>query len=357
LGGVLMGAAFFANYRLIILPGLVLFTELVLSVAADRWPNIRKYIWFSLAFFSCVFLIGNIDDGRNTRIIFAWILHQENLAHAQFSPVNLLSYPYYLFRLENLFLGLFFLGNIFLAVRGKWYYLLPFLLVCVQMGIFSFTSDKAARYLCAVTPFIAMATAFFIGYLYAFFSAERWRAGFIAVAVIMALGLTGKSYALSRSHTNYRQATEFLMSQNANVRFLSTQNFIQNLYTPKTKNVLPCPVNFSALAVWRSRGYEYLVLDPQAYVSMTDQDLRFNPHLIGYLEFLKNNVKPVKTFPHFNQLLLERFVFEHSANLVQSVKFLNIARQEDLGQLRIYDLSQAINRMMSAAAQYQSVKE
>ena len=52
-------------------------------------------------------------------------------------------------------------------------------------------------------------------------------------------------------------------------------------------------------------------------------------------------LKPIKTFPHFNHKLLERFVFEHSESLEDSIAFLK-SDKGHLGELRIYDIRQAV---------------
>ena len=88
LAGILFAAAFFANYRLIMLPVLIAFAELWLSVSDGKRPNFRKYLWAILTFFSCVFLIGNIDDGQNTIITFAWMFHQTHMAESKFDLIN-----------------------------------------------------------------------------------------------------------------------------------------------------------------------------------------------------------------------------------------------------------------------------
>ena len=95
------------------------------------------------------------------------------------------------------------------------------------------------------------------------------------------------------------------------------------------------------------------MIDPQAYISFTDDGRKFSRPLTGYLRFITTNIKPVKVFHHFNQPVLERFVFEHNENLKRSLDFLNTP-DASLGQLKIYDMAQCtaiINKWLAASHQ------
>ncbi len=342
IAGTFFAAAFFANYRLIILPVLVAFCELWVSFSSGNKPNLRKYVWFALTFFFFVVMVGNIDQGRNTTVTFAWIFRQAHLAEMHFDPINLFSYPYYIFRLENGVFALFFFGNIYLLFKRRWLFAFPFLLVCLHMFIFSFAAEKGARYLCVVMPFMVMSVA----YLSEFLFREKRNIAFRAGLIICVVGMTGfmgkKALAISRINSDYRTAVEFLMAQNRDVKFMSTQNYVQNLYTADKQNVAACPHGFSSLVTLHNDGFQYLVVGPQAYISWTNKKERFHPELRGYLGFIVKNLKPVKTFPHFSDVMLERFVFEHNENLRRSVRFLQLSKQRGFGRLRIYDPSPMI---------------
>lgn len=342
IAGTFFAAAFFANYRLLILPVLVAFCELWVSFSFKSKPDFRKYVWFVLTFFFFVVMVGSIDQGRNTIVTFAWIFRQAHLAGMHFDPINLFSYPYYIFRLDNGIFALFFFGNIYLLFKRRWLFAFPFLLVCLHMFIFSFAGEKGARYLCVVMPFMVMSVA----YLAEFLFREKRNIVFRAGLIICIVGMTGfmgkKALAISRISSDYRTSAEFLAAQNPDIKFMSTQNYVQNLYTADKQNVAACPHGFSSLVMLHNDGFQYLAVGPQAYISWTDKKEKFNPELHGYLEFIVRNLKPVKTFPHFSDVMLERFVFEHNENLLRSIRFLRLSRRRGFGRLRIYDPSPMI---------------
>lgn len=349
--GLLMAAAFFANYRLMVLPVLVAVTELWEALSSRERPSGRKYLWFLLTFLSGVFLVGNIHHGQNTIIIFSWMFHQADMAQEQFAWLNFLSYPYYLFRLEHVLFGTLFFANLYFVFRRRWQDLLPFVLVCVQMAGFSLASDKAARYVCVVTPFMVMAAAHVGMRLLEARDSASWRKGVAAVFLVMMLGMGWKSAALAQSVSAYRASAAFVMEHDPQEKFLSTQNEVQNLYTRSPDQVVPAPYSFQTLVALYAKGYRYLVICPQAYVSWTADRQQFSPPLTGVLGFLIRAVEPVKIYDHFDDAVLERFVFEHSSNLERSVVFLRRARRLGYGKLRVYDLSSAIPQVLQALAQ------
>ncbi|MFA5259913.1 MAG: hypothetical protein WC450_01650 [Candidatus Omnitrophota bacterium] len=344
LSAMAFAAAFFTNYRLIVLPVFYLFTEVWLSFCDSRPVNIRKLVWVTVAFFSLVFLIGGLDGGKNTYITFGWMFHQANLAKKQFHLINFFSFPYYIFRLDNWILGALFFGNIYLLYQKRFRAVFPFLCVCVQMLMFSFASEKGARYLCVMTPLIAMSVAYL---LYAVFSEQphnrvAWAVCGLAMISLMYL----KSWSLAKSTSDYRVAAEFILSQSKQEEFVSTQNYVQNLYVSDPEKVQPCPASFEGLFYLVSQGYRYLVLCPQAYVSLAENNERFHLRLTGFPEFVRTHIKPLKVYPHFNDALLERFVFDHNEQLLRSIRFLNQAHVHRYGELRIYDLSQVVNEAL-----------
>jgi len=82
-------------------------------------------------------------------------------------------------------------------------------------------------------------------------------------------------------------------------------------------------------------------------VSLAEDNERFNPRLTGFLEFIRTRIKPLKVYPHFNDVLLERFVFDHNEQLLRSIRFLNQARVQGYAELRIYDLSHVIKEALT----------
>lgn len=348
ISGLFFTAAFFANYRLIILPGLVAFCEVWGSLASGEKPNLRKYLWFVLTFFFFVVMIGNIDQGRNTVVTFSWMFHQANLAEQHFDPINLFSYPYYLFRLENGIFGVFFFGNIYLIFKRQRRYLFPFFLVCLHMLVFSFASEKGARYLCVMTPFIVMSAAFLMESLFRETRGTVFRGFLMICVIVMSTLMVNKAFAVSRIKSDYRTSVESMMTKSRNIKFLSTQNYIQNLYVPDRQNVSAPPRGFSSLVKLHDAGFRYLVVGPQAYISWTKDKERFRPQLDGYMGFVERHMKPATTYPHFNDVMLERFVFEHNENLRRSIDFLRVSQEKGFGRLRVYDLAQTIPVILKA---------
>ncbi|MDP2654783.1 MAG: glycosyltransferase family 39 protein [Candidatus Omnitrophota bacterium] len=353
LSAVILAGGFFSNYRMIILPFLVAFTEGYFSLVEKRWPDVRKYVWHTVAFFAVVILTGSFHGGENTRIISAWLFHQAQMAEGSTDILNILSYPYYLFRLEHGLFGLLFFSSIFFFARRDWVAVFPFALACVQMLIFSFASEKGARYVCVMMPFMAAASA------YALESFVRMaggrlllKAGLIGVSLLMFGCLGYKSLLIAASGSDYRSSMQWILSRSPQAKVASTQHWVQNLYVPNPSHVKELPHQFEGLLRLREQGFQYIVVCPQSYISWTDKDERFNTQLIGYLDFLSSRVKPEVVLKHFDDVMLERFVFEHNANLRRSIAFLRVARRYGLGTLRVYSLPAAVDGMLRAAAHH-----
>jgi hypothetical protein len=355
LSGVLLAAAFFSNYRLLMLPMIVMVVELWFSLVEKNGGGLRKFVWFCVVFFSCVLLIGSLMDAANLKVIFAWVFHQQQTAGVHFSWINLLSYPYYFFRLETWLFALLFFGNIYFIVLRRWAMALPFVLVLVQMAIFSLTAEKGVRYIAVMLPFAVMAVAALIWEL---FREGRREVRFAVVVVggLMLGGLLMKSIPLAQASSAHVEAVHYVQStKGEEARFFSSQEMVDMLYPRRQQNVKPVPPSFDLLSTFYDRGYRTLVLDPQAYVSLC-QGEKFTRQLRDYLGYIEGHLEPVKVFPHMNQAFLERFVLEHSENLAQSVRFLAAEDIAKISTIRIYDLDEAIPAMKRFVAQWQMLK-
>lgn len=340
--------AYFTNYRLVVIPILVGFCEFYTFLRLQQFPDVRKYVWNTLGFVTLVFWVGSIDSGQHFAVILPWMWHQTNLAEKEaFHWYNLLSYPYFTFRLESLFFGLFFWANFYHVLKKRWYLLYPFFQVCFQMLLFSFPEEKGARYVCVVYPFMAMAAAACIAQL--FEDQKNRLIGQVALALGVGLlvgSLAGKSWAIAHAKSEYREAMEYLTRIDKNIKLVSSQKWVMDLYVENPNNVQDLPHTFPQMLGMFSRGYRYLVLDPQTYISWGKNEIRFNPELDNYVAFVVNEVRPIKTFPHFNEVLLERFVLEHNENLVRSIQFLKLAKEHEFGKIRIYDMAPMIENIM-----------
>jgi len=353
--GFFFGLAFFSNYRLIMLPVLILTAECWLSRTDHRACDWRKWIWVNLSFAMMAFGLGGaLFGGINTFVIFAWVFHQQNLAAAQFHWFNLLSYPYYIIRLEHWTFALVLFFGLGLLIRDRhrreW---MPLVLAAVQMLIFSLPEEKGARYLCVMYPFMAMSVAYTAVRVFRYLRNPRHRVVWGAVIVGMLMILTRASSHMAMIGSDYRTCAGFLTARNPGVKFLSTQKYVQDLFVADRDQVRDVPRRFSSLVEEFSNGYEYLVLGPQAYMSLTPGARRFALKLDGPYEMILQRMEPLKTYDHFNRVMLERFVLEHSSNLLDSTEFLRLADARGFGRLRVYDLKFCLPLMVEAAARYQ----
>ncbi len=342
---IFLSLVFFANYRMIIIPILILFVELFATFAQKQKLDIRKYIWHTLTFLAIIFFVGNIDQGKNSHITFSWMLHQKDLAGEEFDWFNFFSYPYYIFRLESIPFGFLFFGNIYFAIKRQWLKLLPFSLVCLQMILFSFAQEKGVRYICVVLPLMVMAVSVFLIDFWQELEKRKllgvWLFAVIALITIQIL----KVNRIMHFHTDYEVSMKDIKRQSDDAKVLSTQSMVQKLFTRDVSRVKDPPLAWENFVVLESEGFNYLVIDPQAYISFTQDGLRFSPQLKGYLEFIVRKIPPVKVYRHFNPELLERFVLEHNVNLRRSLNFLNANTKGQLGMMRVYDMKQCVTIM------------
>jgi len=355
LSGFLWACVFFTNYRMIVIPFLVGFCELYISLSTRTRPDIRKFVYNTLTFFFFVFVIGNLADGKNTIVIFAWIFHQMNLAQGHFDMVNLLSFPYYLFRLESIFFGLLFFGNIYLMIKKQWKSLLPFFLVCLQMLIFSFSQEKGVRYMCVVMPLMVIAAVNVAVYLFQEKKSKVFQCGIVIFLILMFGNHLFKGYKIMNFQSDYQTAMEDLKEENENVRVVASQNRVVSLYH-KPGHVMPIPRDVKHFFFLYSQGYRYLIIGPQAYVSYTDDGMRFSQKLKGYLGFMTQVVPPYKVYSHFQQDLLERFVLEHNENLLRSMQFIRANKDGQYGTLKVYKMKDCILALNQALNRYENRK-
>ena len=347
LSATLLSAAYFTNYRLIFLPLHVVVTEFFLSFTEKRSFDVRKVVWHTVVFLAFLVVIGALDQAQNTIVTFSWMFHQSHLAADRFVWMNLLSYPYYLFRLENILFGLFFFATFacFFIRNYPRQHLFPFVLVCFHMGIFTFAAQKGARYIGVILPFAAMAVAAVIAEAHKRFDRAFGRVVLWSLVAVMCSFLLAKSVRLSVARSDYRPAMETLLRQDPEVKVVASQNYILNLYTSRPDQAVAVPRRFFQLAALYGAGYRYLILGPQAYVSLTDNEKPFSVELDSYLNVIDKNVAPLRVYDHFNSLVMERFVFEHSEDLGRSIAFLR-RDPAGLGRLRVYDLRACLREIM-----------
>ncbi len=343
---ILFMCAYLTNYRLIMIPILTGALEILLSLSENKKLTIRHWLWNTIIFFSCIIILGEIDNHSNAIVTFGWIFHQTDLAKAHsFSWSNLLSYPYYLFRLESLPFGILFFGNIYFFATGQFKKSIPFCLVCLQMLIFSSVAVKAPRYLSIVLPFMAMAGAVLIVSLLE----QRKETLIHGLVFFFCLWMVGdfinKGIQFVKSHPNHEVIINYLKDLNQDAKIVATQPWLLNLYTDDRSSVVPYPPpGFEhLLSGMIENGYQYLVVGGQAHVTYSSDGQSFSGNLGGFLGLLSKRGKPLKVFhSRASEAVRERFVFEHSENLARSIAFLQ-AKPE--GETRIYDIKESVRNL------------
>jgi len=340
--GLLLACVYFTNYRMIVIPLIVVLVERFLS-----WSEKKKFEWKHfgvtiVTFTVFVVVIGMLDKGANAKITWAWMTRQATLAEGHFSFLNLFSYPLYLGKCESIFFALFFFANIEFVRKKEFGRLLPFGIVILQMVLFSFVQEKGVRYLCVVTPFMALAVAGFVDYFLNHSQSRNWNVAVGGMLVVMLLVLGFESRSLSAMSTDYETSMVHIDQMKRGAKVLSSQPLVTKMFAQNKKAVKPLPKSWNELLKLRAQGYRYLIVDPQVYISYTDKDKRFNFKLIKYLNFITTYVKPIATYPHFNKRILERFVLEHNEDIIQSLHFLSQNKEGKLGVLRVYDIEQCL---------------
>ncbi len=350
LSGFFFSCVFFTNYRMIIIPVLIVCAELLTSYSQNEKIQIKKCFFAIATFISLIgliFLIGHFYQSKTASITIGWMFKQKDLAKGHFDIINLFSYPYYLFKLESVFWGLLFFGNIFYFLKyrkdkKRLYVLLPFVISIIQMAIFSFPQEKGSRYICVVMPLIVMASSYL---LYDLYSKNRDSLVRVIVVIFFILMLAVhviKGVEIIQYKSDYKTVMDIINAINPNLKVISSQNMIQNLYTKQGGQVKSLPDSRSMLPYYAKMGFRYLVIDPQAYISYTKDGKRFSLELKDYLQFISAHIPPDKVFRHFNDSLLERFVLEHNENLSRSLKFLKVSQKRKFGALRIYDIQKIL---------------
>ncbi len=336
---LVLSCVFFTNYRMVIAPVFIGLIELFTAWQAKRKVNWLNLIIYGLVFYGIVFIVGSLYDGANREVTFGWMFHQAQDAEGKRGVLNFLSFPCYVFLLEGIFFALLFWDNLGALLRRQYQGLLPFTVVVLQMGLFSFAAEKGARYLCVVLPFMAIAAAVSAHALW------DMRLGPVAKVgkwlTVLAVGfMLWHAAVLTVAKTNYQQAIQAILQHDPNAGIVSTQPLVEGLYVSSLDQVKPCPKDLAALVALYKQGARYLVIDPQAYISWTANERRFSPPLINFLEAIRQRAQPVQTFPHLNRALLTRFVLDHNEQLADSLGFLSAGG--DYGEIKIYDLGLAL---------------
>lgn len=333
-------AVYFTNYRMIILPVLLGGFEFVGSLCEKRPFGWKKYGLTVVLFLGIVIGVGLINNASNLSITTAWMGHQAGMASAGFHPLDLLSYPYTIFRLEGLLFGSVLAASLYWLLVRDWSKFLPAVLVVLQVLIFTFASEKGARYLCVVLPFAAMAAALNVHVL--ILNNDRFRSWApVVLCSLVLFSLVVRSVSIVATPRGYEHAVRLIKDKDPKARILSTQPLVMNLWADRPEDIQPVLKTVPELIIRYGQGFRYLILDPQAYVSWTASGQRFTTPLVDYVGFIQGQIPAVAKFPHLSPALLERFVFDHNEHLVNSILFLN-QKNGDSGGVYVYDLNQIL---------------
>jgi hypothetical protein len=352
---ILLVCLFSTNYRMIISPIFIVaieFFEAFRKKEAISWARLGICV---ISFAAIVFIVGSLYNGINRYVTFGWMSHQAQETKEDNGSflLNLFSYPYYVFALEGLLFALIFWANIYLAIKKQWPRLLPFILVLIQMAGFSLAAEKGARYLCVVLPLMAIAAAVSVDYFWNLNKQRVYLIGFIVLACLM---MSIESSQIVNAQNDYAQAVYLVSAHDPKAGIVSTQALVEQLYVDNDHMIQECPKNLADFMELYKQGYQYLILDPQAYISWTKDTHRFSPPLIDFIQTIEDHVQPVAILNHLNPLLLKRFVLDHNKNLVQSIRFLSEAGEKGYGKIRIYHIGQALMLLKQQALSTQSNK-
>jgi hypothetical protein len=345
LAGVFFALAYFSNYRMFIIPGLVAFVEAYQWFVLKEKIIWRRFVWCLVSFAMLIVALGSLDDAGHLRIIFFWMLRQGEQAQGHFHWVNFLSYPYAVFKLEGaIFAMLFFAGIGFFFMKERTRQL-PLALSLFLMLIFSLAHEKGVRYLVVVMPFMAMSVAYAAHWL-----ARRWdkrfvRALWLGAFGAMAVTQIAAGYQIKNFRSDYFNAVEDIKAMEAHPKIMTSQPYVQGLKLTQRTGAVELPQDFQGVAKGFVDGYQYIVICPQAYVSHTKSRQRFDTALEEHLSFALENIEPVRIYEHFSPAMLERFVLEHNVNLKRSLAFLKFARRHDVNRLKVYRTSDYVQEV------------
>ncbi|MBF0385623.1 MAG: phospholipid carrier-dependent glycosyltransferase [Candidatus Omnitrophica bacterium] len=346
LSGVLLSLVYFSNYRMIVSPFFILFCEIYLSVSERRKINWLKAFCCIGVFAILVFFVSSLYGWANGKITFAWMFHQNELSEKGRSAMNIFSYPYYLFRLDGIFFGVLFISGLFPLFRRNLRQLMPFVFACAAMLLFSFPQEKGVRYICFAMPFIAMSISYT---LERFIEDKYFKKQSFLIFTVLLLGVIAegsfKGFNNTFYHNDYRQSVDLVKGRDPSAKIVSTQFMVQKLYVKNKKDIVEAPDSFEKLLSLYSAGYRYLIIDPQAFVSLSADKKRFSGKLVSYMDFAIGQVKPIYIFSHMSKGLFERFVLEHNESLPISLQFLEKSKGGRNRYLYLYDIGSIMIKM------------
>lgn len=331
LSALFLFLVFLTNYRMVVAPAFLLLMEAQEAWAGKRRFDYKKIVIFGVVYLCGFVILGILENGINLKVNAAWMLNQagESMGYRQW--YNFLSFPYYLFKLENVIFGVLFFLGCYVCWQKKEYGPLPLLIVLLQMFLFSFAAEKGARYLCAVLPFAAMTVAATVDDIY-----KRSVKMFVVILVLMLGWFYFSLSGIVFSSTAYERALQWIKSRDANAKIIATQPVVEKLFVSRELDITAMPKTLEETAMLVKDGYRYLLIDPQLYISWTQDTKRFSLSELDFIARLRTQAPLLAVVPHLNSAMLERFVLDHNQDLLISIRFLRNANNK--GNIFIYDL-------------------
>ncbi len=340
LSAIVITAVFFTNYRMILATPFIILLEIILAAIDRRAIQWAKIAWHTGIFYALILSIGMINGGNTLFVTFGWMFRQVHMA-ADIKPqlLSILSYPYYVFKLETVAVGFFCLCALGWVFTKNWLKALPILFVALQMFLFSLGADKGVRYGAFVLPFLALSCVLGIEFLATrcLKAISKHVVMWGALCVIIPMAMV--SMSLATAQTDYQKAMAFVDDKDAQAAVVATQPLLCQMFTQHYQRVLPLPDDIQGLAQLYQKGARYLIVDPQAYISWTANGARFTRPLKPFLQIIEERIQPVMAFDHINHNpYLERFVLDHNEHLSVSLDFLKTNVND--GKILIYDLKE-----------------
>lgn len=340
---LLLALTFFCNYRMIIAPLFLCVIEGYRFVFLKQRIDWQRWGATVITFAIIVAIVGSLYDGANRFVTFGWMGHQAQDASGKFDMFKFLSFPLNTFVLEGFLIGAFFWHALAQACQRQWARLLPAVLVLTQMAIFSVAADQGARYLCVVLPFFAISCAQAMESL---LNQQGLRARIFQVFAVGAfVFMVVQSYTLAMNRPGYEAAVNFIKQNDPQAKIISTQPLLAQLYVSNPDDIQSCPKDVNGLMALVNQGYYYLMIDPQAAISWSRDDIKFNQHLLPFLEDIRST-GAIFTTAHFNQSTLIRFVLDHNEHLSDSWRY--ISNHPHGAVMEVYDLRQALQKLSSS---------
>ena len=257
-----------------------------------------------------------------------------------------LSYPYFIVLMEGGSYYILLICSLAFITHQR-STLLPILFCVLQIIVASLMDERGARSIVAILPFLAIICAITSFNLFETSKIKKYKRVvcvlLIVIAVMPSLINTRK---LITFKSGMKKAADFILNEDATAGVISSSMYYTQLYMPGTAVTQIYQEDLKDLKNLLTRGYRYLLLDPEQYVMNTLDGVWNKTELTPVLSALTTNCSPLREISHFNAEVHRRFVFEHNRNFMQTLKMLNHLNARS-GNIYIYDLSMCLPKLGS----------